>query len=192
MVDYTPTQAGVIPPTMKTRFKDMGDGTHAQVMSLGDTTDLLGRVGGPGASPTATPTVTAGAYQAKDAVGGKLTFADAAREAALGGYVVDVTIIDKAMQSAELVLTLFNQDFTATNDNDAFDPSDADLLNVVGIVHIYASDYQAFANNAVASKQVVLRYDLAGTALYGQLMCIGAPTYATTSDLKIKLGLMQD
>lgn len=180
MVDYTPTQAGVIPPTMKTRFKDMGDGTHAQVMSLGDTTDLLGRVGGPGA------------YQAKDAVGGKLTFANAARESALGGYVVDVTIIDKAMQSAELVLTLFNQDFTATNDNAAFAPSDADLLNVVGIIHIYASDYQAFADNAVASKQVVLRYDLAGTALYGQLMCIGAPTYATTSDLKIKLGLMQD
>jgi hypothetical protein len=37
MADYTPTQGGTIPNTMKTRFKDMGDGTHAQVLDIGRT-----------------------------------------------------------------------------------------------------------------------------------------------------------
>ena len=45
-----------------------------------------------------TPTVTAGAYSANDAVGGLLTFANAARFDKGGGIIKDVIILDDAGQ----------------------------------------------------------------------------------------------
>lgn len=138
-----------------------------------------------------TPTISTGAYTAKDAVGGKLTFAVEGRGS---GVIHTVTVVDDAAQSAELVLVLFNQSFTATADNAAFDPSDADLENCIGKVKILATDYQALNDNAVASVLAVgLPYQTkAGLSLYGQLMCTGTPTYASTGDLTIKLHVLGD
>jgi len=140
-----------------------------------------------------TPTITAGAYAAGKAVGGKLTFANMAREA--GGVVTlqSVTILDKAAQSAHLVLVLFDRDFTATADNAAFDPSDADLAHVVAIVPVFTSDYQEFADNAAATaSNLGIVVTLNGTSLYGQMMCVGAPTYVSTSDLTVIVSGYQD
>lgn len=140
---------------------------------------------------TQTPTITAGAYTAKDAVGGKLTFAGVGNK----GLINSLVISDKTTQAAELVLVLFDQDFTPTADNAPFDPSDADLANCGGFIRVIASDYQAFADNGVATLTGIgLPYKLAaaGTSLYGQLMCTGTPTYASTSDLTAKLGVIED
>ena len=142
--------------------------------------------------PSVTPTVTAGAYHAKDAVGGRLEFANAVRAEVHTGTVLKVVVVDKAAQNAELVLFLFNQAFTATADNAAFDPTDADLLNCVGTITISASDYVSANDNSVATKERTLDFALTGTSLYGQLMCTGTPTYASTSDLKITVGILQD
>ena len=140
---------------------------------------------------TQTPTITAGAYTAGDAVGGLLTFADAVRTNGGGGIVSKVVIIDDAAQLAPLDLVLFNQTFTATADNAAFDPTDADLQNCIGYIDIAATDYANFNDNAVAAKSAGLRMPypiiLSGTSLFGQLVVRGAPTYAATDDLTIKL-----
>jgi len=242
-----------VPDGLKFTYKDMGDGTWAQVYALGagtanigdvdidsavfaaadtgptpaqavliggdDGTNIqsiactttkhleinvadalpagenhVGEVGGATTVKAVTPTVTAGAYVAKEAVGGRLEFANAVRVAAGSGTIHAVTIIDNASQSAELVLVLFNQAFTATNDNAAFDPSDADLLNCIGKIVVAATDYNAFADNAVACKMGIgLPFELAsGTTLYGQLMCTGTPTYAATSDVTVKVHILQD
>lgn len=142
--------------------------------------------------PSATPTITAGAYTAKDAVGGRLEFANAVRAEIRTGIVLKVVIVDKAAQNAELVLFLFDRPFTATADNAAFDPTDADLANCVGVITINAFNYVSANDNSVATKECVLDFSLTGTTLYGQLMCTGTPTYASTSDLKIALGILQD
>lgn len=140
---------------------------------------------------TATPTVTAGAYSANDAVGGKLTFSGVGQNAFMAGKVFGVTILDKAKQNAALVLVLFNADFTATPDNDPFDPSDADLANCIGIISIAGSDYGSFNDNSLAYKDINgPHFKLPGdgtTPIYGQLYTTGTPTYASTSDLKVTL-----
>ena len=142
---------------------------------------------------SATPTITAGAYAAKDAVGGLLTFANAARTAGGVITIMSIALTDLGNQSASLVLVLFDRTFTATADNAAFDPSDADLANCVGHVPISASDYQSFADNAAATvRNVGLQITLNGTSLFGQLMCLGTPTYGSTADLTVRLGLIRD
>lgn len=141
-----------------------------------------------------TPTITAGAYSALDAVGGLLTFANVARSS--GGTVMihTVTITDLADVKAALTLVLFDRTFTATSDNAAFDPSDADLLNIVGVVNIAASDYADFNDNAAAVRgNLGIVATLNGTSLFGQLMLPAgsAPTYASTSDLTVKVAAVQ-
>lgn len=216
MADLDIAQNGSIPATMKTRYKDLGGNVYAKTVAIGgdigisgavDVTgsavDLnsaipagenhIGQVGGSSVVVAVTPTITGGAYSAKDAVGGLLTFANAARVSGGSGVVHAVTIIDNDSEAAELVLVLFDQTFTATADNAPFDPSDADLANCIGKITISSTDYQAFNDNAVAQvRNVGLPFKLTGTSLFGQLMCTGGPTYTAVSDLTIKLHILQD
>jgi len=55
-----------------------------------------------------TPTVTAGAYSAKDVVGGLLTFANAASVYRGSGILRKVTVQNNAMVADLLWLNLFN------------------------------------------------------------------------------------
>lgn len=147
-----------------------------------------------GVTASQTPTITAGAYTALDAVGGLLTFTGMARQS--GGTVLihTVTVTDLADVKAALTLVLFDRTFTATSDNAAFDPSDADLLNIVGIVPIAASDYADFNDNAAAVRgNLGIVATLDGTSLFGQLFLPAgsAPTYASTSDLTVKVAAVR-
>lgn len=147
-------------------------------------------ISGGGINISQTPTITAGAYAAKDAVGGLLTFAAAARISTGKGVINTVTIIDDDDEKAALELWLFNQTFTATADNAAFDPADATMTNCVGVIPIAAADYySANDNGAACVRGVGLQFQLAGTSLFGQLKCTGTPTYTATTDLTIVLAI---
>lgn len=140
-----------------------------------------------------TPTITAGAYAAKDAVGGKLTFANAARKTGGTAVIEGLIVKDLGQQMAELDLVLFDQDFTSTTDNDPFDPSDADLANCIGVLTIVAADYADFTDNSVGTVQnLKLPITVAATSIYGQLVSRGTPTYTSTSDLQVKLIIRHD
>lgn len=143
---------------------------------------------------TATPTITAGAYAANDAVGGELTFTDALRESGGSGVILDVVITDKAKQNAALKLVLFSQTFTETADNAAMTVTDADLVSCLGVIDIAAGDYDDFADNSVATVTGVnLGVVASGSAnLFGQLYTTGTPTYVSTSDLQVRLVVLQD
>lgn len=136
-----------------------------------------------------TPVITAGAYHAGDAVGGLLTFADAASVYKGDGKITKVVIVDDAKQTAVLDLWLYDRAFTPTADNAAWDPSDADNQHCLGVIHILAADYGPGADNMVASVDCDFDFTLVagGTSLFGQLACIGAPTYAAVDDLTVKL-----
>ena len=144
---------------------------------------------------TITPTITGGAYSVDDAIGGRMEFTGAKY---LGGVLIEsVTIIDKASVHGEIDIVFFSKTFTATADNDVFAPSDADLANAVGGIKIRSTDYIAFSTNSlacVASNMVYLNAPASGSdmSLWAQMVVRGAVTYASTSDLIIKLGLRMD
>lgn len=138
-----------------------------------------------------TPTISAGSiYADGDALGGKFELANAVLAAGGAGVIEKITVIDEDQELAGIDFVFFDQDFTVTNDNAPFDPSDADLANCLGFVDIAAtSDYSDFADNSVATKTSGLRmpfyFKLAAgqTTLRGQSTVRGTPTYTATDDL---------
>ena len=138
------------------------------------------------------PTVTAGAYIANDAVGGLLTFANAARAIGWGGVVKNMIILDDAGQDAELELWLFNQTFTAMADNAPWAPAEADLENLICIISTTNGAWFPAGTPSAARVEVSQRYDLIGASLFGQLVTRGTPTYAAIDDVTVKIGLLQD
>ena len=136
-------------------------------------------------------TIAAGAYTAGDAVGGLLTFANAASISGGSGYIVDIIIVDNAGQNVPYELHLFDRTFTAMADNAAWDPSDADMQNWLGFINVATSDRAAGSNNSGSNKtsgqRMPKKYILNGTSLFGQLVTRGAPTYAATDDITVKL-----
>ena len=142
-----------------------------------------------------TPTITAGAYSALDAVGGKLEFVNARTPFDNSGHIVQAHISDKGKQNALLYLVLFSQDFTATADNAAFAVSDADLLNVVGVLEFAVASYSSFNANSFcaigflgAAVEIPFALVEGGTSLFGQLFVkTSTPTYAAVDDITVKL-----
>ena len=143
-----------------------------------------------------TPTITAGAYAAGDAIGGLLTFANAAAVIAGGGVIKSVLMVDDAGQDAELELWLFNQTFTAMSDNAPWAPSETDLENCIAVISTQESTqgWLAAGTPSTIDIEVARRFDLTGgTSLFGQLVNpTDTPTYAATDDLTVKVGVLQD
>lgn len=139
-----------------------------------------------------TPTISAASiYASGDAVGGLLTFSNAARVSGGSITVQSVVIIDNDQELAPLELVLFDRTFTATSDNAAFDPTDADLANCIGVVKV--SDYASFNDNSVATRAGIgLAATLNGTDLFGQLVVRSAPTYTATNDIIVIVQVVQD
>jgi hypothetical protein len=170
----------------------MGGGAVSNV-TLNAGENYIGQIGYDTLEIVQTPTITAGAYTAGDALGGLLTFANAAKVAGGRGMITKVTIVDDAQQSAPIDLVLFDRTFTATADNAAFDPSDADMQNCLGFIPVANTDYAEFNDNGVATKasgqQMPFEFDLAGgvTSLFGQLVIRVGDTYAATDDITVKI-----
>lgn len=138
-----------------------------------------------------TPTISNGAiYAAKDAVGGIMTFANAARASGGSGVIRAAALIDKGQQVGHTTdLVLFDQTIAGTvTDNNAFDPDDATLANLIGYVTFTATTgFRDFNDNAVAFAQCEIPYVCAATSLFGALVARGTPTYTSTSDLTVVL-----
>jgi hypothetical protein len=146
----------------------------------------------------ATPVVTSGsAYAATNTIGGLLTFS----APGMGDRMVldKVVIIDKSNQKAAIDLVLFGQSFAATADKTAVNLSAADAANIQAHINIIAADYAtlsvAGAGLATATHPFsggglgILVTDLNNMKIYGQLISRGTPTYQTTGDIVVKLGL---
>ena len=153
---------------------------------------------------SATPTVDTAAYATGELVGGKLTFTPAVRSSTGTGYVVSVIMADKAAQAVDFDLVLFRENPSSTTftDQAAFDVADADLTKVIAVVDLdSSSSAKAFADNSVhyVGNLVlpVQGYDSSATptvtkTIYGALVSRGAPTFATSGDVTITLGISQD
>lgn len=80
------------------------------------------------------------AYTANDAISDTadehFTFADVARPSRNSGIIVGAVIHSSANQSTKLdaEFFLFRADITDMEDNDAFDPSDAEMKTLIGVI----------------------------------------------------------
>ena len=168
---------------------DIGDVDIASI-AAGET--HIGEVGGAGTTISQTPTITGGAYSANDAVGGLLTFANAARVSGGGGFITNIQIIDDSGQKPNLELWLFKVTFTAMTDNAAWAPSEADLENWVGTFSTNDGTWRNAGTPEACDIEKIKRYDLTGTSLFGQLVDRTGATFVATDDLTVKVGLAQD
>jgi hypothetical protein len=157
------------------------------------TENHIGEVGQKLVVVSATPVISTSAYATGDAVGAVMSFASATRVAAGSGVVESVTITDKAKQSANLDLLLFDTNpSVAPTDNAACVIADADLLTCVGVIPV-TNHYTLDDNGLSCARAVGLGFKLAaGTTLYGVLVVRNAPTYATASDLQVRLAIRQN
>ncbi len=141
-----------------------------------------------------TPTITAGAYSANDAVGGLLTFTIPGVRASVpvSGWVVGARLLDKAGQSVDADLVLFDAAFSPTADNGAFNPSDAELV-ASGIGFIAIDEWSQFAGGSIGQRTSTwIPFTTSDGKLYGQLVTRGTPSYGSTSDLTVVIDVMLD
>jgi hypothetical protein len=144
-----------------------------------------------------TPVVTASsAYSAGNCVGGKLTLANAVRVAGGTAALQSLLLIDAANQKAALELLLFNADPTASilNDKAAAVIHANDIAKIVRRISIATADYVTIDSKAIVDLAIAGRVLKAasGTSLYAALVTSGTPTYAATTDLTLRLGMLQD
>jgi hypothetical protein len=163
---------------------------------LAATENHIGQVSGHSTVVTVSPTVDTAIYASGDLMGGKLTLASAARVAGGTGMIHSLTIVDQDNEKAALDIVFFESDPTGTTftDQAALDVADADMLNVVGVVSVSASDYVSFVDNAVATlRNIGLSFKLdSGTSLFAAIVSRGTPTYTAATDVQVKVGILMD
>ena len=137
----------------------------------------------------------AAAYATGELVGGLLTISAIHGEVAGsdpkfgGGLIQSVLITDLAKQSVNKDVVFFdtNPANTTFTENAAFDPADADLVDILGVAQI--TTWVDF-NDSSIGQALNLAIPFSNTALYAAIVERGAPTYVSTSDLTLRVGIL--
>lgn len=132
------------------------------------------------------------AYAAGDAIGTKFTlsrvFSTVAKE--FGIELVTVVAMDDTNTKPVLTVNLFNKTFTGGNDNAAWSPSDADMLNFVGSVSIASADWISHSTaSATATRPSLGILLVPGSTLdlYGQaVVASGAPDFPAGGKIQLR------
>jgi len=142
----------------------------------------------------AAPVVDTSAYATGELIGGKLTLSNATAINVFSGIINNVVIIDKDKEAADLDVVFFDTDPTATTftDQAAFDPDDADLLNIICTVSVTTD--VAFSDNGMSyANNVNCPFRTPGVStIYAAIVSRGTPTYTSSSDLLLRVGILQD
>jgi hypothetical protein len=145
---------------------------------------------------SAVPAIVAAAYGSGDLIGGKLSLSGTVVDGILSGIITSIHVDDKASQGADLDIVFFDADPSTTTftDNAAFDPTDADLLKIICVVSITVDS--AFADNGTSFvRNVNCPFKLTSNSaktLYAAVVSRGTPTYASATDLLLRIGILQD
>lgn len=147
---------------------------------------------------SSTLTVQAAAYAAGDIVGGKITLTGVVVSPLdrPTGIIHSVAITDKAGQDVDYDVVFFDTDPSNTTftENSALTLSDTDLPTIVGVAQV--TTHVAFAAsgvNILHGANIPFKItDTSTNALYACVITRGAPTYASTSDVTLRIGVLQD
>ena len=137
---------------------------------------------------------TSPAYTSGDNVGGKLTFTSVFVTSKMAGLLSGILITDKAKQVANMDLILFSEDPTGTTftDNSAQAIADADLTKIIGVFNL--ATHCSLSDNSITYGSGLSEsiYSTCGGSLYGCLVVRATPTYAATTDLSVRIDVLQD
>lgn len=123
------------------------------------------------------------AYIAGDQVGTLISLSNAARVTGGGGVIVGVTLIDQSDIIGAYDVVFFDQTVTLAADNAAFAISDADSLDIVGLVQL-AGSFDIGANRVAQAYNIAIPYVCnASTTLYAALICRIGHTFFTAGAL---------
>jgi hypothetical protein len=115
-------------------------------------------------------TIATTAYTAGDQVGPMFTLANAARVSGGTGRIVGVTLMDESDIIGAYDVVFCRSNITLAADNAAFSISDADALNVIGLVPL-AGAFDIGGNRIAQAFNLSVPYDCSGgTSLYASLI----------------------
>jgi hypothetical protein len=149
-----------------------------------------------------TPTMQATAYSSGNVMGGIQTITTQ-DEAKLSDILQSVVVYDASAQSSQLDIFIFSALPAATyTDGTAFAPSNADMLNCIGVVNVAAADYvaagtgksiaagknEAMIGRVVKPSNATTQTNNSGaaTSLYAVAVSRGTPTYAAGLSLSFR------
>ena len=145
-----------------------------------------------------TPVIQAATYAAGDLLNEKIEFSDpfgidTTQPLVNCGLIQSVWLIDLNKADVNLDVLFFDVDPSNTSFtlNSAFAVHDTDILNILPPIHV--TDWTVFNDNSVGrSINLDIPFSVAsGASLYAALVTRGAPTYASTSDLTLRVGLFK-
>lgn len=148
---------------------------------------------------SATPTIDTNVYGNGDLIGSEeIALALAVRSDGLraaSGIIQSVIVTDLGAQAADLDVYFFDTELTNTTftDNGAWDVDDTDLLNLIGVAAV--TDWRSLADNSNGQAlNLGMPFTLLAsmTTIYAVLISRGTPTYASTTDLTLRVAILQD
>ena len=161
---------------------------------LGAGANIVGSVLGRTSAPSVTPTLTAAsAYTAGNVVGGLLTFASAV-DAALSGILQRVTINCKSVQTAGFKLYVFAANPSSSTFTDKTAPAiaAADVGKLVDVIALASPDSGLGTHTLYVADGLADAFVLAAASLYAVLVTTATPTFGSTSDISVSLGILKD
>lgn len=167
---------------------------NVDVASIAAGENLIGLVGASDIVVTIAPTVAAEAHSAGDLLFDSTAIANAVRANGGTAIVQSITITDLGDQKAAMTLVFSDAETDFGTLGGVPDPDDTEILGVLGTVDVAATDYVDFGANSVATIKnigMLVKAGAATTSIYVAGITKGTPTPASTSDLKIKIGLLR-
>lgn len=130
-------------------------------------------------------TIVTTAYSAGDQVYSLMTLANAARYSGGGGVITGVVLMDANKVIGSYDIMFYRASVTLQNDNAAFNTSDADALNFVGMAQLVGG-YAIGNQNVAVANGLAIPYDCSGTDLYAALVCrAGHAVFGAYADLRL-------
>ncbi len=132
--------------------------------------------------------VTAGAYTAGMAVGGKITLPEIVGGSGLKCAVVDALVIDKAAQQQPYDLLFFDSDLVgAVTDRQTFNLHDSDRSKLLGFIPLVNTRAVGTGGVIIGATNIYKRLTLVGRTAYAVLLAAGTPTFTGTGDVTVQV-----
>lgn len=171
--------------------------TNAQTSPITCSTDGRQLVQGAGdqATVTVAQTVTSSsAYATGNAVGGLITFSNAARVSAGSGLIQSAVTYTKSAQTTTLELWVFNANPSGSTctDKTAFSVASADFDKVLWVFQVNSWFSGGTPSVGLSGDRAVPFALSSGSSLYGCLVTRSTPTYTSTSDVSVAIRLVRN
>lgn len=132
--------------------------------------------------------VTANAYTAGMAVGGKIVLPALVEGVCEKCAIVDALVIDKAGQQQPYDLVFFDADLVGTvTDRQTFNLHDSDRSKLLGFLSLTSTSTVGTGGILIGATNIYKRLTLVSSGAWAVLIARGTPTFANTTDVTVQV-----